>query len=47
MSWIRRWFTKQDDFTLWAIFVVWCITSLSIALTLITAIAKLIILHRL
>lgn len=21
-SWIRRWFLKQDDFTLWAIFII-------------------------
>lgn len=45
--WIRRWFARQDNFTLWGIFICWMIITFTIALTIITAIAKLLVLHHL
>lgn len=35
-SWIRSWFMRQDDFTLWCIGFVWLINSLAVLSVLIT-----------
>lgn len=42
-SWIRRWFMRQDDFTLWAIGLIWVIVQVSLILTFITFLLKLFI----
>lgn len=34
-SWIRRWFLKQDDFTLWAIFIIFLLTMLSMSFAIV------------
>lgn len=46
-SWIQRWFLKQGDFTLWAIFIIWWIVQITVGLTIATQIAKLIVLGHL
>lgn len=44
-SWIRRWFLKQDDFTLWAIFIIFQIALWTAALSVITLIAEAVFLR--
>lgn len=43
-SWIRRWYLKQDNFTLWAIYVVWWVAKITTLFVIGTAIAKAIFL---
>jgi hypothetical protein len=41
-TWIRRWFLRQDDFTLWIIFLVWCFGLFGFAIWLVTTVALLV-----
>lgn len=39
-SWIRSWFMRQDDWTLWCIGVVWVVSQILVATAIITTILK-------
>lgn len=41
-SWVRRWFMRQDDWTLWCVFIIFAIVNFAFTVWLVTLILMII-----